>query len=102
MDTPKFSHAEAMDIAARVDARHAGQDDYPVSEKLRRAHVERHTISEFLEWIEDQGMGIQNCPDATYDDLLMRYLDIDTVALETERRKMLNEQRKANERENTT
>lgn len=103
--TPKFSHQEAMDIAARVDARHAGQDErYPQSEKLRRGHVERHTISEFLEWIEDQGMGIQNCPDTTYEDLLMRYLDIDTAALETERRTMLNELRKAqaNERENTT
>lgn len=101
-EQPKFSHAEAMDIAARVDARLAGQDEYPVSEKLRRAHVQRYTISEFLEWLEDQGMGIQNCPDSTYEDLLMRYLDIDTVALETERRQMLNELRKANERENTT
>lgn len=102
MDAPKFSHQEAMDIAARVEARAVAEERYPVSEKLRRAGVERRIIDAFLEWMVDQDLYITRASGApvsgTYDDLLMRYLDIDTVALETERREMLNEQRKANER----
>lgn len=73
-------------------------EDLPQSTKLAAAHDERSAVADFLEWCSEQGYHLahhvegRNYPailTETHDQVIMRYLDIDTAALEQERRAML-------------
>jgi hypothetical protein len=71
----------------------------PENDKLRAAAQERDTAMDFLEWLRGQGVLLTemvqdyNFPQPireSDDTLVMRYLDINTTKLETERRAILN------------
>ena len=86
--------------------------EYPECEKWSALSAERQTITAFLEWLEsgpdgdghpDLGGGRIRLSDDWGDPLpwnhnetVMRYLRIDPVKLETERRAMLEAQRRLN------
>lgn len=75
--------------------------EYPESEKLALASETRKVVSDFLEWLGDQDLEIgeyRRLPDfrdevfvpisVSSSSLVMKFLGIDTVKLEAERRAM--------------
>lgn len=73
---------------------------YPECEKLAALRNERSTICDFLEWLGERGMFLCRYENdsqlpwpisASADELAMKYLGIDPVKLEQERRAMLAE-----------
>ena len=80
---------------------------YPECEKLSRHGDERRQIAQFLEWCQEQRieLGVWTSGESwdsfdplsgQHDTIIMRWLGIDEKKLETERRAMLDAQRKAN------
>ena len=77
---------------------------YPQHEKLKALEVESRAISEFLEWINVEGIALSrpdmvtealprcwHLPiDENSENLLARFFDIDLSALEAEKRTMLS------------
>lgn len=79
--------------------------DYPEHEKLHRVKQESQAQGQFLEWLDSEGYilcqfeGLHNewIPvRITAEKLLARYHRIDLEKLESEKRAMLEELRKAN------
>lgn len=82
--------------------------DYPQHEKLRAIRDQSQTIYDFLEWGQEQGWHLAEW-DTTRkvddrmmpiqprtDQVLAKYFGIDLMALEAEKRAMLDEMRAAN------
>lgn len=66
-------------------------EKYPMCEKLSNAGEERRVLQEFLEWLRVEAVDEYNeFTEESDEKLLMRYLEIDTVKLEEERRAMLD------------
>lgn len=78
-------------------------DAYPQASKLAAASSDRSTVADFLEWCSEQGYHLAKHGDGaelsasrlyvipqTHDAVVMDYLGIDTIALERERRAMLD------------
>lgn len=72
--------------------------EYPENEKLASFSDERSAIGDFLEWLRGQNLWICDGPgefrhyypvSASDDTLIMKFLEIDEVKLEQERRDML-------------
>lgn len=72
--------------------------EYPECEKLASLRYERSTLSDFFEWLGNQGMflhryeGDSDRPwpiTTSTDRLIMQFLEIDEDRLEQERRAML-------------
>lgn len=83
------------------------REKYPMCTRLSSASGERSTINQFVEWLQEKGIWLCDRDEgsnfAEYrpitkrsDELVLEYLEIDPVALEKERRQILDEQRKAN------
>lgn len=77
------------------------REKYPECTKLSDHAGERRTVTEFLEWLEAQGLhlceyspgsnfGTYHRTMKSHDALVMGFLEIDTKKLEEERRAMLD------------
>ncbi len=69
--------------------------------KVAAYHATITEVSEFYEWLENNGYEIVKSSEPTvtqnFDRLLYKYLDIDTKKLEEERRELLDKQRELTE-----
>lgn len=86
-----------------MKTRNEREKQYPMCTKLNAVRNDKAIISCFLEWLEENDLTICD-RDGVYasslsdNALLMDYFGIDEKKLEEERRKILNEQRKLNEK----
>lgn len=83
-------------------------ENYPMCQKLSMVRNDKAIIDCFLEWLEENEITL--CKEGDYlgedftpirktaDKILMDYFGIDEKKLEEERRKILKEQRKLNEK----
>ena len=87
--------------AKKLEAAVAHAEKYPMCTKVSAVRNDKAIIQSFLEWLEEENLVIHDC-DGAYplsdEQLLMEYFGIDAAQLEKERRKILTEQRKLNER----
>jgi hypothetical protein len=81
------------------------ESKYPQCQKLKLGHETRLKLVEFMEWLNENGLTVCThepthfaSRGGTYyqtteqpDDLVLRFLEIDKVELERERRAMLEE-----------
>jgi len=77
-------------------------EPFPECEKLARADDKRRAIENFLEFLGDEGLAVCTFNPSeftdgghwplreSHHDLVMRYLEIDTVKLEEERRAIID------------
>jgi len=82
----------------------------PECDKLISFYNERMVLERFIEWLESENMGIgEYIPDFVFgrfatisistEELLRKYVGIDSRKLEEERRAILEEQRKLNQKD---
>lgn len=83
-------------------------EKYPECTKVRATRDEKLTIEEFLDWAAKGGVELCTAMPGgggrfypmvqTRETLLMKYFEIDPKKLEAERREILDQQRKMNEK----
>jgi hypothetical protein len=73
----------------------------PQCDRLHALRSERDTVMEFLDWLQEQGIqlgrydhnyydgGLMVAVNRTHEQVVMDFLEIDPVALENERRALL-------------
>jgi hypothetical protein len=78
---------------------------YPLCTKLAANHDNHGIVMDFVDWLNDKGYAIGEMERSEFitarrnpERLWLDYLEIDEEGLEQERRAMLEEQRKANEK----
>lgn len=90
-----------------VERRREWARKYPTCAKLSAIGDEKRTIHDFLEWLRaERNFDVMDALDShdgsmlvtTQEKLLLQYFEIDEKKLEEERRAMLEEQRKLNEK----
>lgn len=88
------------------------QPQYPELDKMKAAREKSAVLSDFLDWMDENGIRLcRNNPDhywakggeyypitENYEQLLAQYFNIDLNKVEEERRRILDEQRALNER----
>lgn len=89
-----------------------GVGQYPELDKMKAAREKSAILSDFLDWMNENGIRLcRNNPDhywakggeyyqitESYEQLLAQYFNIDLNKVEEERRRILDEQRALNER----
>ncbi len=83
---------------------------FPEHDKLQKISLQSQTIGEFIDWLKEDGIFLAHRDPTWHDssgcalplrtpltDLLAAFFRIDTNALEAEKRRMLENQRRMNE-----